>query len=134
MYKVLKHKWKEVCNEYLLRFCKKHEYHFESDAWVGGDPGTIANVADYFVGMDNIRYDIDHDIPKEVFVSWYDYDLRLAELDCPRRINYPSWCKGAPLPYREDELRAIEEAQKRVRKAKEALEKLLTEEKDAKHS
>lgn len=34
-----------ACNAYLAAFCEKHGYDYEPDAWVGDDPGGIAEVA-----------------------------------------------------------------------------------------
>ena len=56
--------WKDVCNEYLEAFCWKHGYTYDKYVWVGDDPGTVANIGDLFVGMDDIRYDIDNNIPE----------------------------------------------------------------------
>ena len=113
----LKKKWADVCNEYLQKFCEKHEYDFECAYWVGDDAGTTACVADYFIGMDEIRYDIDNDVPEDKFLKWYDYSLEVFELECEFRyrklykdfikINYPSFCKGAPLPYTDEDLESF---------------------------
>ena len=54
--KTIRDSWREVCDEYLLAFCEKHEYDYDDAYWVGDDPGTIACVADIFVGMDEMRY------------------------------------------------------------------------------
>ena len=35
-----------VCNAYLAAFCEKHGYDYEPDAWVGDDPGGIAEVGE----------------------------------------------------------------------------------------
>lgn len=110
----LKKKWADVCDEYLRKFCEKHEFDFETAYWVGDEPGTIAYVSDLFVGMEDIRYDIDNNVPEDKFLKWYEYHLEVFELECEFRyrniykdlikINYPSFCKGAPLPYTEEDL------------------------------
>ena len=110
----LKDSWRELCDAYLRAFCEKHEYDYDDAYWVGDDPGTIACVADIFVGMDEMRYDIDADVPEELFLKWYDYSLEVHEAEMNWRerhkvrefvhINYPSFCKGAPLPYSKKQL------------------------------
>lgn len=120
-----------MCNEYLKAFCERHEYEYDPD-WVGGDIGTIAIVGDYFVSMDVIRYDVDNNIDEKQFLKWYDYTLLLESLDLPRKINYSSWCKGAPLPYNNEQIEKIREAHARVELAKSYLEDELERlEKDA---
>ena len=113
----IKGRWREVCNAYLQAFCEKHEYDYDDAYWVGDDPGTIACIADLFVGMDEIRYDIDENVPEEMFLKWYDYSLSVHEAEMNWRerhkfrefihINYRSFCKGAPLPYSEDQLKIL---------------------------
>ena len=90
----LKLNWKEICNNYLFEFCEKHEYTYESDCWVANDPGTIANIGDMFVSMENIRYDIDNNIPEEKFEKWYWKSLEVYELVGEKFMNYENFCKG----------------------------------------
>lgn len=100
MEKELKQKFEEVCNAYLDAFVKRHD--LVSADWVG--PGVGANVCandDVFLDFDDIRYDIDNaDVLRvnEIW-DWVDYCRRLEYLECPKKINFPSWCKGAPKPY-----------------------------------
>ena len=111
---ILKERYKNICNEYLQRFCIKQGYHYEpDDAWVAGDAGGCATIGDYVFGFDEIRYDIDNDVPKGKIIAWYDYVLEIRTLGLPKTINYPSYCKGAPLPYSREEIEKnpdIEEA------------------------
>ena len=110
----LKDSWREVCDAYLLAFCEKHEYDYDDAYWVGDEPGTLAYVSDLFVGMEEIRYDIDNDVPEEMFLKWYDYSLDVYNIESDYHekqdiksfiyINYPSFCKGAPLPYTNEDL------------------------------
>ena len=102
---ILKERYRNICNEYLQRFCVKQEFNYEpDDAWVAGNAGDCANVGDFYFGFDEIRYDIDNDIPKGKIIEWYDYTLETSMLDLPLRINYPSFCKGAPLPYSKEKI------------------------------
>lgn len=110
--RTLKDEFNLIVDKYTATFCKKHELNF--DGWVGNDTGTIGCFGDYFISFDNIRYDIDNDIPKGVFFEYYDYDLRIPEGG--RRVNYESYIKGYR-PYTEQQLDEIEEAQKKVHEA-----------------
>ena len=78
----LKSDYEKACNAYLQAFCEKHGYDYEdaTRSWVGGDVGGITECADYIVGMDDIITDIDRDAPEDEFVKYYDYCLRVEEL------------------------------------------------------
>lgn len=124
----LKYKFKEVAEAYLKAFCEKHDYDYENDSWIGGRVGEVAVLGDDFYDLNDIRYDIDNNIPAGEIEKWTAYFLRLEELECPKKINFQSWCKGAPLPYSEDMLNNIEDARERVKEAKKELESLLKDE------
>ena len=113
----------DICNEYLRIFCEKHELTFDPGDWVGGESGvgTVVNVADYFVSMEDIRFDIDNNVPAETFFEFQDYDAAVSDVELsydvlynPSRdegrlvhINYPSFCKGAPRPYSDKALESM---------------------------
>ena len=96
-----------------------------SNGWVGDDVGGVAYVDDMCVGMNEIRYDVDNNRPVNEFIGWYDYTLRLSALELPRTINYASYCKGAPLPYTEGEIKEIERLRERVREAEKSLKETM---------
>lgn len=112
--KPLREEYAEICNEYLRRFCKKHGFYLSDADWVGDDAGGLAQIADYFFSFEDIRYDVDNEVPEDVIIEWYDYDLEVRSLEIDYlmaknlrtfvKINYPSWCKGAPKPYTPQEL------------------------------
>lgn len=118
----LKSEWQELCNKYLKKFCDKHEYEYEPDCWVANNPGTIACVNDMFVSMEDIRYDIDNDIPEEYFEKWYWKAVDVYGLSGEKFMNYASFCKGAPDQWTEERLNSIREAKQRVIEAQYALE------------
>ena len=119
--------WKDACNEYLQVFCEKHEYQYEPDMWVGSNPGTIAMIGDMFVSMENIRYDIDNDIPEEYFEKWYWKSLELDEIGVEHWMNYESYCKGAPDIWTEERMEEIRKARSRVEESKRKFEELIKE-------
>lgn len=115
----LKMLYNGVVEDYCVAFCKKHDFEYENDAWVGGAVGTIISIADYFIDFQDIKYDIDNDIDKSVFFQWHDYAYDMAFLGA-KQINYPSWVKGAPRRTQE----WIEEAYKRKEKISEMEQQL----------
>lgn len=115
-----------ICDWYAHKFAKKHEYDF--DYWVGDRTGEIAVFnEEFFVDLSTIRYDIDKEIDSEEFEKWWFYSLDLEELECPQKINYESWCKGAPLPYSREELEHIRILRNEVARMKENLEKFIND-------
>lgn len=119
--KNIKEIYNYACEEYLKRFCEKHELDYEEDSWVGKDVGTIAMVGDYFFNLDDIRYDIDNDCDENAIFEWYYYSLRCHSLGCTHEINFSSWVKGAPKPYTEEQLERISELHDDVERAKQLL-------------
>ena len=119
----LKRSWKALCDKYLKKFCDKHDYDYVFEMWVANDPGTICMIGDMFVSMDNIRYDIDNDIPEEYFERWYWKSLEVYELVGEKYMNYESFCKGCPDYWTEDKLENIRKAKQRVIDARDALER-----------
>lgn len=118
--------WKQICDEYVRQFCKKHGYDIEWDlkndlVWVRNDPGTIACVGDMFVDMEDIRYDIDNDIPEDKYEEWYWTSMSRCDYDIPY-MNYKSFCQGCPDPVSKDQVKKIMQLHKNVEDAKQALQ------------
>ena len=85
------------CNEYLRLFCEKHDFDYEEakESWVGNCVGDVTYVGDYFVGLQSIIADIEHDAPEEEFIKWYDYNLVAHEFGFTTP-NFESWLRGCP--------------------------------------
>lgn len=111
--------WYKVCVNYTMEFCKRHSYKYDPDAWVGGEVGTIIEIADMFVTMDNIRYDVDNNIDPELFEQWYWKSVELYELGVTTYMNYPSYCKGAPDEWTEERMEELRRSKKRLEEAQE---------------
>lgn len=129
MGKTLAIKFKEIADQYVREFCDKHDYimdyEIEHDlVWVGNAPGTVACINDMYIYFDDLRYDIDNNIPEGSFEDWYFRALDRAEMKI-RYLNYPSYCKGAPDPVSEEDIVKIKEARIRVERAKDELEQLI---------
>lgn len=123
MEKELKRQFEEVCKAYLNAFVKRHD--LVSADWV--DPGVCEIVCandDVFLDFDDIRYDIDNAASLSVneIWDWLDYCRRLEYLECPKKINFPSWCKGAPKPYTLKMLDELEGLHQAVIDAKKKLD------------
>lgn len=119
-------RWTDICNEYLKEFCDRHDYTYHPCDWIGGEVGGIIEIADMFVTMDNIRYDVDNNITVDKFSDWYWNSVEHSELGL-KYMNYPSYCKGAPDPYTREQIQAIREGQMKIRQAKEDLRKTMDE-------
>ena len=123
MEKELKQQFEEVRKAYLEAFVKRHD--LVSADWVG--PGVCEIVCandDVFLDFDDIRYDVDNAASLSVneIWDWVDYCRRLEYLECPKKINFPSWCKGAPKPYTLKMLDELEGLHQAVIDAKKKLD------------
>lgn len=87
--------YRQACNQYLALFCEKHGYDLHDAEWVGGEPGDIATIGDYCVGLRTIIDDLEMDAPEEEFIRWYDYCLEAHDLGI-ESPNFRSWVKGCP--------------------------------------
>ena len=92
-----KDRYEKLCMEYVLRFCEKHDLNF--DGWVGDRVGETAEIGDMYLDFSDIRFDIDTEQKVGKIEKWWDYTYDLAMLECPKTINFRSWCAGAPVPY-----------------------------------
>ena len=109
-------RYEDICNEYLVAFCKSHEIAVETDdVWVAGDVGTIACLGDYFFDFhDVIKYSVDNGLHDwSNIMEWYDYTLFAAEYG-QTIPNFAAWCKGCP--------RLSESEQQRLRDLKNDFE------------
>ena len=90
---LLKKNYEKACNEILKAFCSTYELQYEENAWVAGDVGTIAEVGDYYIDFQDMKYMLDNDIAFEEWLRWYDYCLDAHDLglDTP---HFTSWHKG----------------------------------------
>lgn len=124
----MKQQFETICNRYIKAFEQKHDYYF--DYWVADQVGTIACFGDYFIDFEQIRYDIDNDVPRGKFIEFYDAQLdwamirnevetlidQLKEYRNKPYPNYHHWLKGCPTPTEEElnELKASVERSKKL--------------------
>ena len=99
--KELREQYRNIVDTYVREFVAKHDYNMSDYeiglCWVADDAGTTACIGDMFVDFNDIRYDIDNDVPEPKFEEWYWTSLERAELGI-KYMNYESFCKGAPDP------------------------------------
>lgn len=117
--------YEEGCNLYLHLFCEKHGFNAEhpNTYWVTNDIGGVAFIGDYAVDMETIRYDIDHDVPKEQWIKWFDYSSEC----CTLGLTYPnfrSWIKGCPT-YSQEQFDEIWRLRKNTQDAQRMLDNYL---------
>ena len=86
----------KACNSMLHSFCYRHGFLYEQDCWVGGEPGGMASIGDFFFDMATIWYDVTEEPDTEELLKWQDYCCRLYALGVKKDINFRSWCMGAP--------------------------------------
>jgi len=125
--KELSIQWKYVCEEYLIAFIEKHEYEYNDYSWVGDEPGTVAIIGDIFANFDDIRYDIDNDIPTSKFEEWYYKSVDIHELTNDEWLSYKSYCEGAPDKYTDDVLMRLHKSYAKMEKYKMEFENFLNE-------
>lgn len=81
--------YQKACNDYLHAFCDKHDFLYEEDCWVADQPGTVALIGDFFVGMETIITDINEDAPEDEFIKWYDGQMN----DDSCIMNFHAWLR-----------------------------------------
>lgn len=90
----LQQKYYNIVRDYIIAFQKKQELEF--DYWIGDNIGEMAAFGDYYFSFDDIRYDIDNDIDKELILEWHNNttDYALKHNTTNALINYRSYCNG----------------------------------------
>lgn len=123
---LIKERFENAVHEYCHAFCQKHEFDYDPDGWVGGDVGGVLEVMDgyMYVNFDDIRHDIDNDVPKGTFEQYYEYSTECASIQGAKQVNYRSWCMGCR-PYTAEQLNELHNAQLNVEKAKQDLLELV---------
>ncbi|HHV04429.1 MAG TPA: hypothetical protein GXX64_11105 [Bacteroidales bacterium] len=91
----LKTKFETVCEMYVEAFMRKHGFfddrtgEYADYEWVADEVGSILCLADYFINFDDIRRDIDEEVPKDKYFEYYDHCIE-TEI----KINYKSYLMG----------------------------------------
>lgn len=123
----LKEAYNSVVQNYVLAFCDKHELDINDGYWIGDEIGGIYEIADYFFGFKDIKFDIDERVDERFIWDWYDYSLKVAEIsDGAVTCAYEDWLKGKR-PFTKNDIEKIELAKQHVEEAKAILEESIKE-------
>ena len=112
--------YRDACNNYLQAFVEKHGFDMCDTAWVADEPGTIAMIADYYVSMEEMKVDIDLNVPNDKYLEWYDYQMECAALELPKIANYKHYVKGCPT-YSKETLKRLRGLKQEVEVSKKVL-------------
>lgn len=94
--KVLREKFNEAVNQYLLALLEMWEWDAHYGYWIADNIGGIyAYGENYFIGFDDMRYIVDNNVKKEVYYEWSEYCLVANEYNFSIP-NLDSWIKGCP--------------------------------------
>ena len=119
--KKLRYDYKKACDAYLHRFCELIEMDRHYADWV--DVGGIAEVGDYYVGMQDIITAVEGNVGYEQFIKWYDYTLKCGMSDL-HHLNLEHWLQGCPR-YTEEHFLKLEELRKKRDDAEQELQDLI---------
>lgn len=86
--KTLIDKYESVVNEYLKEFEKKQDLEGYFEYWTADEVGSVACYGDYFFNFDDIRIDIDYNIPAGYLLDYSDYCVINEPL-----LNYRSFLR-----------------------------------------
>lgn len=125
--KTMRQMYDTACNNYLEAFAEKHGFDGADCSWVGNEPGGIAIVGDFYVGMQTLTDDINMDAPEEEFIRWYDYLTECSDLGLDDKCNFRSWLKGCPR-YSDETILRLTELKRKAREAEELLRTSVEEE------
>lgn len=86
----LKELYKYVEDQYIHKFCNKHELDFDYCS------GYVYCFGDYFFNFDEIKYDIDNKLPKHLILNWQNEGVEYAmnNQNSSKSINLQSYHKG----------------------------------------
>lgn len=103
--KSLKSRFRGICNECFVEFCRLYRIELSSDdVWVADDVGTIACINDYYFDFNSvIKYAVDNQLSdRNDLLEWYDYTLWAHEFN-QTIPNFESWSKGCPRLSKEEQ-------------------------------
>lgn len=97
---LLKLAYQAAVEGYMIEFLNRHDLGpYDQSDWIG-DVGDIYECADMFMNFYDIRFDVDNNIPDNMYEKWYWDSLECAELGISFP-NYQHWFNGAPTPSHE---------------------------------
>lgn len=75
----LKHDYGIVCDRYAVAFCEMYGYSMRYCWWVSDERGGvfIVNDCEISLGMNDLTYAVDNQVPEKVFNEWWDSCMEL---------------------------------------------------------
>ena len=83
--------YKDIVMKYINEFSEKHSVTF--DYFVGDKMGEVCVFSNYFIDFNDLRLDLDNNIPEETFFKWYDETL-IRATNNKQVLNYETFSKG----------------------------------------
>lgn len=94
----LKEQYYKLALLYIEAFEAKQGYEF-TDWITDEDLGIAVFIDQYYINFDDLRHDIDNDVPKGLIFQYFDDGLEWYEKHgvdaCIKKINYRSYVMGA---------------------------------------
>ena len=90
----LKKIYEFACNEYVQKFCNKHQFEF--DGWVGDEIGGVALFcSQYSFNFSDILFDLNTKQPKHQILKWQNESVEVYMSNkINQYINYKSYSMG----------------------------------------
>jgi hypothetical protein len=73
----LKDRFDKLANTYVEQFCRKN--NVQSGFWVADKTGETIHIAGQYFQYEDIRYDIDNDVPKGKIWEWMEYISEMSD-------------------------------------------------------
>lgn len=118
----LSDRYKLIVNDYMYVWTTKHGFEYDENMWIGDNIGGICDICDMFVSFEDIRCDVDNELPENVFNEWYWYNLELSELGLDRNVTLKEYANGYR-PYSEKDIEKLRKLKSNVKNAEDILEK-----------
>lgn len=101
--------YKDAIEQYCTAFCEKHGDEYNPKRWMYEEMGGLYLLEGKTpFSIDDIRFDIDNDIPSETLFKWKEYQYRLALLGTGLTVTYKDYVHGFR-PYTEAQLMRMRE-------------------------
>ena len=122
---ILKEDYARIADDYMCAWCLKHEYDYDAISRMDDDY-RVCEAGDIYLSLDDVRYDINNNLPENVFEDYYWYASDVAMYAPDISITLPQYNAGYR-PFTRIELEKLKDAHERLMQAKDEYETLLDE-------
>ena len=92
----LRKEWEEILMGYIRKFEKKHDVKLQYA--IDDDIMGILNFGDaYFFDATDVVYDIDHNLPKEMILDWYNDTIDYYKKSYKRKVSLEMYHKRSQI-------------------------------------